>query len=334
MKKIVVVGITGLVVIVLVVLGAWYYLSSKPVYSGTPESITIGGSSSEYSGLIYIAEDQGFFTRNGLNVTMIDYNSGPSSINGLLNGDVDVWLAPEFTVVGNVFDNENISIIGCIDKYQSVYLIARIDEGIENISDLNGKTIGVTTGGQREFYLGRFLDLNGMSIQDVTLVNMPSSQYVQAIRNGSVDAVITDENIDQIKEYLGDNAVLWPAQSSQNGYYVMTCQDDWIASHPDQINRLLKSLDQAELYSIDHPAEAEAIVQEKLNYSDAQMAEIWPENQFSLTLDQSLVAAMEDEGRWMIANNLTTANTIPDCDDYIYTKGLEEVNPEAVNIID
>jgi NitT/TauT family transport system substrate-binding protein len=63
------------------------------------------------------------------------------------------------------------------------------------------------------------------------------------------------------------------------------------------------------------------------------MAKIWPKNEFSLSLDQSLVVAMEDEGRWMIANNLTTAKTIPDIRDHIYTKGLEGVLPESVNVI-
>jgi hypothetical protein len=42
---------------------------------------------------------------------------------------------------------------------------------------------------------------------------------------------------------------------------------------------------------------------------------------------------MEDEGRWMIANNLTAEKTIPDFRNYIYTKGLEVVKPDAVNII-
>ena len=52
-----------------------------------------------------------------------------------------------------------------------------------------------------------------------------------------------------------------------------------------------------------------------------------------LSLDQSLVTAMEDEGRWMIDNNLTTEKTIPNFRYYIYSKGLMEVNPDAVNII-
>jgi hypothetical protein len=34
----------------------------------------------------------------------------------------------------------------------------------------------------------------------------------------------------------------------------------------------------------------------------------------------------------MIKNNLTAEKTIPYFLDYIYTKGLEEIKPEAVNI--
>jgi NitT/TauT family transport system substrate-binding protein len=333
MKK-VVAAISIIIVIVLVVLGVWYYMSSQPAYSGTPESITIGESPFDYSGLIYVAQDQGFFSDNGLNVTVQDYGSSVGAFNGMLSNNVDVALTSEYVIVGNAFSNDNISIIGCIDKYQSVYIIARKDLGIENVTDLNGKKIGLSEGTIGEFYLGRFLDLNRMSISNVTLVNMPTSQYEQAITNGSVDAVITAVYIDQIQEQLGDNAVLWPAQSGEDAFGVMTSRNDWIASHPGQLNRLLKSLDQAEQYTVDHPAEAEAIVQKSLNYSDSDMTSIWPNQQYSLTLDQSLVAAMEDEGRWMIANNLTTAKTIPDYDNYINTSGLENVDPESVGIID
>ena len=63
------------------------------------------------------------------------------------------------------------------------------------------------------------------------------------------------------------------------------------------------------------------------------MDTVWQQNQFSLTLDQSLVLAMEDEARWMIANNLTNATAVPDFRQYIYTDGLESVRPGSVNII-
>ena len=74
-------------------------------------------------------------------------------------------------------------------------------------------------------------------------------------------------------------------------------------------------------------------MQKKFNYSDEDVATVWSDNQFSLSLDQSLLVAMEDEGRWMIANNMTTEKTLPNFREFIYTKGLEEVKPESVNVI-
>jgi NitT/TauT family transport system substrate-binding protein len=262
---------------------------------------------------------------------MQNFGSVPNYLDGLLSGEVDIGLSSEYVFVGKAFNNANIRVIGNIDRYQNVYLIGRKDKGIDNVSDLKGKRIGLTRNTISEFYLGRFLDLHDMSIKDVTLVNMLPSQYIQSITNGSIDALLTGNYIDKIQERLGNNTVVWPTQNNQKSYYVMSCRSDWITSHSEQISRFLKSLAQAEEYTINHPDEAKAIVQKKLNYTDAYMAEIWPKNEFFLTLDQSLVTAMEDEGRWMIANNLTAEKTIPNFRDYIYLKGLEEVKPESVN---
>jgi NitT/TauT family transport system substrate-binding protein len=63
------------------------------------------------------------------------------------------------------------------------------------------------------------------------------------------------------------------------------------------------------------------------------MAKIWSQQQSSVTLDQSLIAAMEDEARWMIKNGLTTEKAVPDFTNYLYLDGLKAVKPEAVSII-
>jgi ABC-type nitrate/sulfonate/bicarbonate transport system substrate-binding protein len=332
-KKFVVAAIAAVFVISLVGSGSWPFPNFGTTDSGTPESITIGNLPLVYSALIYIAEDQGLFAENGLNVTIRDYSTGAASIESMENGEANISLSPESAIIIEAFQKENISVIGSIDKYETVFLIGRKDHGIENTSDLKGKKIGVPWE-TMDFYLGRFLTLHDISRQDIDIVRVLPSEAVKAITNGSVDAIILPRDyVDPVKKQLGINFIIWKAQSGQLGYSVMACRDDWAAGHLEQINRLLKSLAQAEQYSIDHPDAAEAIVQKRLNYSDAYMATTWPDHRFSLSLDQSLVTAMEDEGRWMIENNLTTEKKIPDFRDYIYTKGLMEVNPEAVNVI-
>jgi NitT/TauT family transport system substrate-binding protein len=109
--------------------------------------------------------------------------------------------------------------------------------------------------------------------------------------------------------------------------------NEWITKHPELTRRFLKSLAQAEAYVIDNPAQAKDIVQKRLNLDPAYIETVWSQNQFSLSLDQSLITAMEDEARWMIKNNLTTEKQVPDFLNSIYIDGLKAVKPEAVNII-
>jgi NitT/TauT family transport system substrate-binding protein len=84
---------------------------------------------------------------------------------------------------------------------------------------------------------------------------------------------------------------------------------------------------------ITYPVESKAIVQRELDLDPGYMDTVWQQNQFALTLDQSLVLAMEDEARWMIANNLTNATAVPDFRQYISTEGLEAVKPGSVNVV-
>ena len=60
---------------------------------------------------------------------------------------------------------------------------------------------------------------------------------------------------------------------------------------------------------------------------------MWPKNDFTTSLPQSLIVAMDDEARWRIANGLTFKIVVPNYLDYIYLDGLETLKPKAVTII-
>jgi NitT/TauT family transport system substrate-binding protein len=173
-----------------------------------------------------------------------------------------------------------------------------------------------------------------MSIRDVTLINVTPARAADAIANGNVDAVVAWEPfVSQIRKQQRNGIVSWPIHSGQAMYAILICRNDWIKEHPELVKRVLNSLTQAEEYVLRHPTEAKAILKKQYQYDDAYVARIWPEHQFSLTLDQSLITAMEDEARWMTKNNLTKEKTVPDFTNYIYVDGLKAVKPDAVNII-
>ena len=240
----------------------------------------------------------------------------------------------EYPFVAKAFKKANISIIASIDKSYVIYFVGLTDRGVRNTADIKGKKVGLPRGSIAEFYFGRFLSLNGMSMRDVTLINLPWQHAADAISHGSVDAVVTEEPyVSEILKQHPHGTVSWSVQSSQAVYVVLMCRNDWIKQHPDLVRRFLNSLSQAEGYIEQHPAEAKDILRKRYHYDDGYMARVWPEHQFSLSLDQSLIVALEDEARWTISNNMTTEKQVPDFLNYMYEDGLKAVRPEAVNII-
>lgn len=331
MKKIVV-AIVVITVIVLAGAGVW---ATGLLGHGTPETITIAAAQGDSPALLYVAEDRGFFAENGLNVTLRPYDTAGRAIRGMGDGEADLSLSPEYSVVAEALNGSEIRVIASIDQAQGYYLVARRDRGITTLADLEGKTIALSRGGAAEFYLGRALELQGLSITNVTLLDMPSPTAAEGlITNGSVDAVITALGyVDAIGARLGDNGVVLPAQSNQSAFAVLAGRGDRLAARQQAVEWLLASLAQAETYTADHPTEARVIVKHRLQYDEGYTGRMWPNHRFVLSLDRSLFIAMNDEARWMIANNLTAATTPPSLRDYIDTTALSRVNPGAVRIL-
>ena len=304
-------------------------------YSGKLEPLTIGTAQNETSALIYIAEDRHFFAENGLEVTIRDYDFGALALNGMLRGKADIALATEFPLVLKAFRQEKVRTIGSIGKFEFVYLIGRKDRGIEKISDLKGKRIATARQTIAEFYLGRSLNLHGINLEEIILEDLQSSvQLAEAIEKGTVDAIVTQEPyVTSARERLGTNGVVWPVQAGQAMFALMIGRTEWITRHPELVARLLNALSMAELFAMKHPDEGQDILRKRLNLKPSYAKTVCLRNQLSLSLDQSLIVAMEDEARWMIKSGLTAEKRVPNFLDFIYEDGLKAIKPEAVSII-
>ena len=326
--------IAVIILVAAIVVSSFIYVNSQKPYNGSIESISIGTIPLELNSLIYVADNQHYFAANGLNVSYKSYGSGYAAMQGMLSGEVNIAIASEFVLVENALANSNFYALGSIVKYNIYSVVSRTDHGISIASDLNGKKIGVALGTIAQFYCGSFLELNNINIDAVTLVNVPNAQSANALENGTVDAVVTYQPvIGQIQSALGNKVIIWPAQADQLGYYDAVCTTSWAAAHSDLIVRFLKALIQAENFVTASKSQSIAIVTKTLNYSITYLPSVWSDYQFSVTLDQSQILAMEDEAQWLIGNNLANATSVPNFANYFYVNGLESVNPSAVNII-
>ena len=317
-----------------IVLGSFFYLDSRKTHEGKPVSLTIGTPALESNALIYIAGEMGFFERNGLKVTIKEYDSGGAAVPGLKRNEVDLAIASEFVLINNLLQKHEIRALGSIDRFENMFLIVRKDRAIAKVVDLKNRKIGVPLGTIAEFYLSRYFTLKGLGLADLTILNVRPDYSIDALAVGDVDAVVTwHPYLDRIVDRYGTGVIVWPIQGGQLTYWNIVGRADWVEAHRKTIDQFLRSISQAEQYLSLYPEETKAVVRKRLGYNDAYIAKVWGDNLFSLSFDQGLIAAMEDEARWMIKNNLTQERIIPDFTNYIYIEGLKSVKPEAVRII-
>jgi len=301
--------------------------------AGPVEKITLAAYAGETGALVYVAEDQGFFEENGLEVTIKDYESGKAATNILIAGEADIATAADDVFISNALDHADLRLFGTVATAEVTELIARKDKGIMTINDLIGKKVGVTKNTGCEIALASFLLDNGLSINELELVDLRPSEIVKAILNGDIDAAVTwDPNVYNIKKELGDNAVSW-GNIQESFYFVLITKKEWLENNPTAAKRFIKAVLEAEDYVKDNSKEAKEFVKNRFDYEQDYIDYSWPKQEFAVVLDQAMLIWFESITRWRIKQGLTDATEVPNYLDYIYFDALEEVKPEAVTII-
>jgi ABC-type nitrate/sulfonate/bicarbonate transport system substrate-binding protein len=319
LKRIITVLIVLILIIVAVTALLIYMNPPSKTHQNQLEPVTVGAEFSQVNTLLFIAQNMSYFSDNGLNVTIRSYISGAAALEAMVDGDVDIAASSEFTVVNKILGDTNISIIGAIDRFEQINLAARRDRGIQNVTDLVNKSIGLTPGTSAEYFFGRFLELNGMNHSQVKTVNIQPNHMVEALTNGTVDAVVTWEPyLYRIHNQMANDIVEWPAQSGQQVYSVLSATNSWLETHNKTVTQFLDAISQAENYLQSNPVDGKNIIMDELNYTQEYLESVWSDHKFTLSLDQSIVLIMEDEGRWLIANDLTNATSVPSFQNYFY----------------
>ncbi len=326
----------GLIIIVILLIGGGsFFLQFTQQPSQTRlQDITIGMGQTAASTLLIVAKDKGYFAQHGLNVTFSKSPSASDSLKNLLNSKNDFVFVNEYEISDPALYNQKLRVIGTLSESDVNYVVARRDRGIFKVQDLEGKKIGVTKGSIREYFLGRFFVINGLSLNTITLINLPLASLADATVKGDIDASFTSEPyVYQMRQQMGENAVVWPVNLGQHAHFSLVCNESMIKEHPEIVEGLMVSVLQAETYINSHPEEAKNAARNLTNFDEPYMSQDWQHHRFSVTLPQSLITSMEDETRWRIRNNLTDIAEVPDFSKFISSDTLYRLKPSAVTFI-
>ncbi|UUX93287.1 ABC transporter substrate-binding protein [Methanoplanus endosymbiosus] len=320
--------------VIILVVPVIYFMAQTLMPPEHSEPLIIATGPPYLSALTLIADENGYFEKYGLNVTLIETPTGNDAVRKLLAGTADLAYAAEYVGVKNSFDAPDLRIIASTMKADIVSVIVRSDRDISVPSDLKGKTIALYKGTIADYYFGKFLAANGIDPTEVNIVYLTPEEVAESIISGDADAaVIWQPFVSQIERQLAGDSITWSVQGGQRYYRLTFVMEETIHDRPGVLRDYLRAIDDAETFLHAHEPEAREIVGQRANKTYEELGTIWGNNWFVLSLDQGLIPTMEDEARWMAEQNMTGGKTPPSYLDMIYQDAMLEVKPSAVTVI-
>jgi NitT/TauT family transport system substrate-binding protein len=165
-------------------------LVATPAAAQTKVTIAISG----WTGFapLTLAKEAGIFAKNGLDVTIKKVPQASRHL-AIASGDVQCAATTvETWVVWNANGVATTQLFQLDKSYGADGMAVRA--GTASIKDLKGKTIAASAPGTAPYFtLAWFLKKNGLSVKDVSVVNMEPGPAAQAFIAGQNDAAMTYE---------------------------------------------------------------------------------------------------------------------------------------------
>lgn len=138
----------------------------------------------------YLAENLGYY--KGHNIKLIDYRTPSEVIRAYETGLLDAILITDHLYLKINDTNVNDRILMIVD-YSSGSDVLLAKPEITTTEELKGKKVGAESSALGIFVMLRFLEIHGLSSDDIIHVPVDVANQPQAFENGLFDAIITYE---------------------------------------------------------------------------------------------------------------------------------------------
>jgi len=139
---------------------------------------------------LWIAEEQGLFSKFGIDVQPIYLRGAPTLVAGLASGDMHIGRTGGSATLAAIAAGHDFKMVGTFSSHNTYDLIARAN--IKRAEDLRGKKIGVSSlGSLTDFLVRSIAKKKGLNPdRDITLLTTGGSdnERVMALKAGSVEA--------------------------------------------------------------------------------------------------------------------------------------------------
>ena len=227
---------------------------------------------------VYIAEDQGYLTEEGVEIEMQYINNGTDAFQAMDAGKVDIMstygtgspliqvaAGKEYTIFGGYMITGETP---CFGKPETEW---------KDLESFRGKKIGITRFGTPDIVLKGILHdaglYNSPDDAEVEFVEFKTNQEtLQAIANGEVDFGATATGYELQAEALGLEVKMWPDDYwHDHSCCRMECLSSFLEDEGNQeaVYRMFRAFIRAEEYLQDHKDEVVQLVVKNLDLDQA-----------------------------------------------------------------
>ena len=284
------------------------------------------------SASLIVASDQGLFREAGVDVVNQPFLLGKDALKSVLDGEADLAVVADTPFIFALLAGKDISELASVSQARrALAIVARKDRNIRSVQDLDGKSVALTLGTNFPYFLDAMLNVHGVARERVVRQDLKTDAVLDAFRAGRVDAaVVFQPYLARLQAEMGERFNTFYGEDVYAFRFLLVGKPAYIKAHPQEIRRVLRALIAANASIRAEPARARRAIGTAVQVDDATMVALFDPEDYVLTLDESMLLAMDDQTRWAMKRGLVPAGPVPNYLGAIRFEDLEAVEPRAV----
>jgi NitT/TauT family transport system substrate-binding protein len=234
------------------------------------------------SAAFQVAQDQGFFEDEHLEVEGQIFTAGTAVIAAVLSGDVQIgWAAINGSFNGLSQNTPIVSVASGaysdVGENDSGGIVVAGGSGIRSIADLQGRTVSIIAQQSlAHLEVMAALDANGVDPASVTYVEIGFGDIPAAVQAGRIDAGLTQEPFTSLAVNQGLRIAGHPVSEIFGGPTQLT---EWLTSeqfageNPCAVQQFQRAINRANEYAQENPDAARAAIRTLIPSLDAALVE-------------------------------------------------------------
>jgi sulfonate transport system substrate-binding protein len=295
--------------------------------------VTIAVFKTPLSTPFYVAQSINAFENTCVKVKFNNVIGGQVAFAKVIEGDADFGTSSDSVIAFQSFNNQPfVTHAMFVQSDNDVKLITRSEDNINAVLALKGKKIGVTKLTASEYFLSTLLAIDGLSVDDVELIDYKPEQLIDSLINNEVDAIAPWEPFSfQSNQRYKDKISIHDTKNLNTlSFNLVSLPAD--LKNLEKAKCIIQGLNTAIEFIASNPKAAKEIVINELGLSPAFIEWIWPDYIFKLELNQSLLLNLNSQAAWLAETHLNFNKKQPNMNRYIDSRAMLQINPNAVNI--